>query len=171
MLQIRNDGSIGVFWACNLKNERFSPFVSQFRYGDIRTNLPSHNRVQLLPQSFCSWTSCWRNTTSYLILRFLSLFYFLCLLSCMLCIITTWFCDNAAASKQRQDWISMTVLKFKKGEVIFVDLPIPSCSLAQNLLHSCSAVEQIWLSIVGCLFSPMGGWVCWGALQSSCGLD
>ena len=51
----------------------------------------------------------------------------------------------------------LRVLKFKKGEVILVDLPSPSCSLAQNLLRSCSTVERIWLSVVGCLFSPTGG--------------
>lgn len=50
MLQIRNDGSIGVFGACNLKNETFSPFVGQFRYGNISgQRSPPHSGVQLLP--------------------------------------------------------------------------------------------------------------------------
>lgn len=143
--------------------------MRQFKYGTIGTNLPSHSRAQLLPQSSWSWTSCCRNTTSFLILTFLSLFYSLCLLSCMPCIITTQVHGNTAAN--RQDCISVRVLKFKEGEVIFVDLPFPSHSLAWNLLCSCSAVEQIWLSTIGCFSPSMGRWVCWRALQSSCDLD
>lgn len=123
--------------------------VKVWKYEDTTTLTSLQWSTVFACQNFCLWTLCWRMTTPSLILRFISLFDFLCLLNGLLCIIAACCCQETRLT------LSVRVLKIKRGEVIFY-LPIPFCSLAQKFLHSSSVVEQIWRSIVGCLFCSMG---------------